>query len=1158
MNIVSSSESEADAAQHIRFILFLRKLFTLIQYLALLGFLIMIMDSARASEPCTPVVAHMASAQGVVEMQRSTGTTWQTARLNEVLCQGDSVRTGQNSRAAVSLVNEAVLRLDQNSSLRLTDIVTAPKKKSVFDLIKGALESFSRKPRHFSINTPYLNGSIEGTEFAFRVEDNRTTLTVFEGVVVAENDQGKVRVLPGNAAVAEKGQAPQLRTVVRPRDAAQWSLYYPPVLSLGTSSAPTFESLAKVPENERDASFYLKRAAFLLSVGQVDEARAAIDNALTKDSKAGLAYALRAVIKVVQNDRTAALADAKKAVELSPDSSAAKIALSYAQQSQFDIKGARDTMMAATAQQPKDALAWSRLAELELMLDNRTQALADANKATALEPQLGQTQTTLGFAALADFKSKQARAAFQKAITVNSADPLPHFGLGLSEISLGDLKKGTGEIEVAVGLDSTNALLRAYLGKAYFSEKRAPLDAEQFGIAKDLDPHDPTAYLYDGIRKQTENDPVGALHDIEDSIARNDNRATYRSRLLLDKDHAARGTSLARVYSDLGLTQLGVNEATQSLALDPANASAHRFLSDSYQDVRRRGIARVSNLMQAQLLQSINLNPIQPSLNQANLNIVTMGGPASAGFNEFTPLFEQNQARADVAVFGGNNGTRSGETVLSGLYGRYSLSAGAFTYWTDGWRPHNEFSQHIQNVFAQAAVTDRLNVQAEYQHQRSSEGDLAFNFNYDPARDFTNTNPDYTDVQDYSIERKEITKRLGLRFTPETDSTVLLSYVNYNYSEEFNNVTLTTTTVPGVGTFLYDNLDTSRNRQKGNQTEAQYILERHRSNFIVGAAVNNSSFLDAPNIIYSFIVPPNFVLPQAVSSQNMKVRDPRGYIYANIKAPVSVTWTLGLNYDDYQQGSLEVKRYNPKLGVQWDITSNLRLRAAAFQVIKPVLGNNRTLEPTQVAGFNQLFDDYNGTEYKRYALGADWKPSHTVAAGLEITGRKLDQPIVNYSTWNWTIEKRDEMWHRLYLYWTPHERVAVRSELTYDYNNMRPGAFTGSGYPEYVRTVSLPVGIRYFAPSSGWFGGATGTAVRQSVGHDAGTGPTGRSTFFVVDASVGYRLGQRCGLLSLGVMNLLDRKFNYQDDSYREFSTQPVIGPYFPARTVLARLVLNF
>ena len=148
-------------------------------------------------------------------------------------------------------------------------------------------------------------------------------------------------------------------------------------------------------------------------------------------------------------------------------------------------------------------------------------------------------------------------------------------------------RRGGGDIEIAVGLDPDNALLRSYLGKAYFEERTTnpltifeelvknfpnqenTLAAEQFAIAKRLDPNDPTPWLYNAIRLQSENRPVEALRDIEKSIELNDNRAVYRSRELLDQDQAARGTSLARIYNDLGFEQLGINEATKSLSLRP-------------------------------------------------------------------------------------------------------------------------------------------------------------------------------------------------------------------------------------------------------------------------------------------------------------------------------------------------------------------------------------------------------------------------------------------------------------------------------------------------------------------------------------------------------------------------------------------------------------
>ena len=142
---------------------------------------------------------------------------------------------------------------------------------------------------------------------------------------------------------------------------------------------------------------------------------------------------------------------------------------------------------------------------------------------------------------------------------------MPRLGLGLAQIREGDLEQGRANLEVAVGLDGNDALLRAYLGKAYFEEVRDELANQQYAIAQELDPLDPTAYLYEAIKQQTENRPGEALDSLERSIELNDNRAVYRSRLLLDSDRAARGTSLARIYDDLGFEQVGCRRRRSSV-----------------------------------------------------------------------------------------------------------------------------------------------------------------------------------------------------------------------------------------------------------------------------------------------------------------------------------------------------------------------------------------------------------------------------------------------------------------------------------------------------------------------------------------------------------------------------------------------------------------
>ena len=1115
---------------------------------------------------CEDVVGRFVAINGDVEVQPDGGVAWRRAGLETRLCEGDTIRTGERSRVTVSLINDAVLCINQNTAMRLIDITPQENESSWLDVFKGAFQSFSRKPKFLKVNTPYLNGSVEGTEFVIRVDEDSTRLTVLEGTVVASNARGQVSVNPGEAAIAANGQAPTSQTVVRPRDEVHWALYYPPILSAGaiTSSSPGFSeavscavagnpvcalaALDKVPQRDRDADYLLLRASTLLSVGRVKQAGTLVEGAISDQGQlSAAAHALRAVIRVTQNDVAAALADAERAVALDADLAAASIALSYAQQASLDLPAAERTLLAAIQRDPKNALAQARLAELQLMQGRTGDARESAARAVEIDSDLARSHAVSGFVALAEIRVREAQAAFERAIALDSADPLPHLGLGLAKIRQGALAEGRVDIEGAVALDSNNALLRAYLGKAYFEEKRDPLDARQLAVAMELDPNDPTAYLYDAIRLQTLNRPVEALGQVQASIARNDNRAVYRGRALLDQDRAARGTSLARVFNDLGFGQLGVNRAVDSLALDPANASAHRFLSDSYLSVERHETARVSELQQAQMLQQVNINPIQPSLSDTNLNVANQGGPANAGFNEFTPLFERNRAQLNVAGFVGSNETEGAEAVLSGVYDRYSLSAGAFFYDTMGFRANNDLKHELYNLFGQAALTPTVNVQAEYQKRNSDYGDLDMNF--DPAV-FSPNERNALETESY---------RLGSTIRFGADSTLMLLYnqkdvVSEQQDQSIVGVLPSPPFPPGLPPILQQ--DDFTTKTDSDQFEGAFVHQGNGFNLLVGAAGTDVDREDAikTDVINPLVPGPIPIVDTVIDTD---IEDVRGYVYANLVPWDDVTLTLGISHQQFDETRYDLTETQPKLGVQWRATDALTLRGAYFEVMKPALASNRTLEPTQVAGFNQFFDDVDATRSKRYGIGADWQPSASLAAGAELSRREL-KSVTFDAMQNAIFDDRDEWTHRVYGYWAPTDRWALTAEGVYDRFENDDSSLVANIVPERVRTVTVPIKATYFHPN-GLFGGVGITFVDQEVRRTAAsTLPQGDSSFSVVDLAVGYRLPQRRGVLSLSVHNLTDEDFEYQDNSYREFGDEPSVAPFTPETVVMGRLMLSF
>jgi hypothetical protein len=698
---------------------------------------------------------------------------------------------------------------------------------------------------------------------------------------------------------------------------------------------------------------------------------------------------------------------------------------------------------------------------------------------------------------------------------------------------------------MAVGLDSTNSLLRSYLGKAYFEEKRDPLDARQFAIAKALDPLDPTPYLYDAIRLQSINQPVDAMLNMEKSIELNDNRAIYRSRQLLDSDRATRGANLAQIYDDLGFRQLAVNQGYDSLMLDPGNTSAHRFLADTFAGEQRVEIARVSELLQAQMLQDININPVQPSLAETNLSLITRGGPFKPGFNEYTPLFERNDIQLVGSALGGrgdmlnvesttptpadfnrNDDTSGFEGIASALYNRFSISAGGFDYDTDGWRTNAGFEHKIQNFFAQAAVTPDLNIQIELRHRESQQGDLDFSF--DP----TVFNPDFQRSVDHDIARA------GLRYSPSPNSDVLLSYI-------FSDLKQQVVTDPSFKAFGDD---------KSSQGESQYIYRGDWLNLIAG-------FLDtdvARTSGTSGVAP----VPEELTHLHP-------YLYTNVKFPKPVTWTIGVSYDDFEQDPIVVKHLNPKFGVSWDITDDLTIRAAAFKWVKPPLNADRTLEPTQVSGFNQFFDEANGETSWRQGVALDWRLTRQLFAGAEATWREPEVPILDFQGQP-VFETQKEQSHRAYIFWAPTSRLSLSGQVVYDTFSSETGLLTNfSTTPKSLKTFSFPLAMRYFDPN-GFFAGVVVTGVDQDVFRTCShscftpsgallTGPPAtRSDFLIVDASVGWRFPKRLGIATLTAKNLFDEKFFYQDDSFREFRDEPSTGPFVPGRQVVGRVTMYF
>jgi hypothetical protein len=359
------------------------------------------------------------------------------------------------------------------------------------------------------------------------------------------------------------------------------------------------------------------------------------------------------------------------------------------------------------------------------------------------------------------------------------------------------------------------------------------------------------------------------------------------------------------------------------------------------------------------------------------------------------------------------------------------------------------------------------------------------------------------------------TYRLGLNVSPSKRSTLLGSFI---YVDEDGTIRL----LPGdPATFI---------TSKGHLAEMQYLFREETFNAILGGGF--------------------YRLNQTFETDNSRIREKtehaNAYIYARQQFPSSVTWTLGLSGDIFDSDPFTKKRtpVNPKVGMLWNFVGESVFRAAWFRAFKRSTLFNQTIEPTQVAGFNQFFDDFTETKSERWGVGIDHRFSSFLTGGVEVSQRHLKVPPVE--------DRWKESLYRAYLQLTPHSRWAVEIEYSREkFDNSE------SAGPLDTDTQTIPFSVSYFSPS-GFFAKLRASYLKQKVALDSGS-DSDSATF--LDLNLGYRLPRRLGILEVQFQNMLNQNYRYEGlhgRKPRERTGLPSPLPFPPGFGVSVRFNLSF
>jgi len=940
--------------------------------------------------------------RGKVDIKRASDNRWLRVNSGMVVRSGDTIRTSFSGKAQLMMADETMLHVKRNTQLQVEsvvqnagwkddNIITRAFKevsRSVYSLISGGLwaRNKNREVRATFKTTPATIG-IRGTELTIDVSDSGVTSSVVEGSIEVSNDAGKLVAGSGETVTAQTGIAPSKSRLINPLDAVQWTLAVPPLISIDTlQSADASLSAGQISQIEQgdyasagqSVRQQLQQDADNVNLRALD---AVLDlyqgDITTADSKLGaipggnasdLVLRSHALTRLMLGDKDKAVELADAAVSLDSDNAANLIVKAYTQQASFDIEAAHATIDQALDKQPDNSTALLIKAQLQFASGLQDDALdtlriarsqiAGSQIANSKATQSAMVESLAGFVLMSKRQYDDALTAFANASRMDPSLAEPHMGTGIIAMRQGDAKTALQEISTAVTLEPQRAIFLSYWGKMLYQIRRFDKALDMFAHAEKIDPKDPTPAFYRSIILRDLNRHGEAIASMNEAIAKNDNRAVYRSSFLLDEDMATRNVDLSLLYNQLGLGRWAERKAVAAIKDDYTNSSAHLFLAGALSEEEDRSFGFASEALLARMLMPANVNSFNT-------------------FNEYTSLFEKPEFGGQVDVAGGNNGTAAGDVIVYGAVpdSNFAYQAGLFGSTTDGWRDTNfedtaaaavlgkwQPSQE-HGVFASAQVSqirlgDKFQPRYEFDDPASPDdrttldfnsAELGYNYNPSPGSNFlAYATWQGNDVEAKSFESSQIVGNLFQDQSLYTDASRPYGQLQLQYMRKTGDHQLFAGVLGIAGTTEQSSID---------QDDA---VNRDTDPAVVTPLFHDRTDTDTDIGFYSIYLQDNwsisdsFTLEAAVYFDRIE-RDVTGTnvltSYNNGVANPPTTTPLS---DNYTQDEV-----SPRLGLIWEPTTNQTIRLAAFRYLLPFV--SQRIDPTEVAGISVFRNAPEGT-----------------------------------------------------------------------------------------------------------------------------------------------------------------------------------------------------
>ena len=1084
-----------------RFFLFVEEKWSLKKIFPLCFMLVVLFSpSSRAFSSEVGPAATVVYANGLVEVLSGDMSKWRPAVPGMTLRAGESIRTGNDGRTALLLSDETMVQLNRGSFFTLKKVASNAgwlrnvrygagdgENGSEYELSAGQLWMRNKnKDVRIDIHTPLVTAGIRGTELDMRIApDGGAYLSVLEGRVSAENSRQRLVVNPMEQAIVRSDGVMEKRALVSAQGHLQWVLHLPSL-----SRAEIEEGLVS-GDAAHPGRMVVEKAQRALLGGEVSSAQGLLSD-LTKQMPAySNAWALYAQSLLVTGENAGALAAARQAVRLSPESIPALLTLSLAHQSLFEIEEALEVAEKAAGIAPESDTAHIACARLLFAMDD----IKGAGRHLAAVADIGSppVQNLLGYIHYRNNKTRMAVSCFEKAITADPGLAEAYMGLALARMRLGEKPAAVRAVSAAMLLEPRRSLFLSYWGKMLHEMGRPQKALEILEQAAEMDTSDPTPWLYRSHILEDLNRSGEAIEAYQESIRRNHNQAVYRSRFILDRDLAVQNISMARIFWKLGMGDWGGFKAWKSTKLDYANSAAHDFQAwIQHYTSGGVGVADTSEWLKAFLFKPVNDNTF-------------------SSFRRNTLFFEQ-------PAFGGMTTLQSGTQDLKlgamNVYGavpeqHISFQVDFQQYTQDQWRGGLYREGYLVRPAIKWDVTPRDHLSFRMHLESTEYGDNDTVTQHDVARDPLNRS---------SGDWGQVEAGYYREMTPDAN---LLIHVRHRFENDYN--------IENHQSFLYgsDMYDSYSDIVLEEPYTTFQVLQlihvggRHQIMLGTFQYWSDRTYDGNEEIYLDYFGYP--LLAMESRNDSGRTRRQESYYLQDVWRLSSSLTLEGAIYAERVENAYSQTGatwsdtfWHPRIGAIYSPTP-AHTFTAAYSRHLDTLQSAARIDPVEVAG-QTLASFYEGGVFEEWALGYahEWRTGCLITRGFDLaltvelqTDASGVSPMVEYEnryqgieiSFNQLVKKR----FGLNLGYT---LIDVTKEENTPVNE-------GEGHNLYGR-------LSYFNPSGFYAGILQQYFITRYDDNPERDG----NDFPITTLYVGYELPKKRGDIRLDVLNVLDEKFN--------------------------------